>query len=150
MRIAGNGPTTGSSFQPLLNLPSKGTRHSRQQAHGGVSLYPLSVPPHHFLGKAIKTCTQTTKALKNKDTMALDWSNYDAYFGGPRQQSMIDDAAKQELERLGTEILQLTPTDANILWGVCSPPGSPLRLSYAYPVQHLIGSPIFPEASRWD
>jgi len=55
--------------------------------------------------------------------MALDWSKYDAYFGSPRQQSMIDDAAKQELESLGAEILQLTPTDANTLWGICSPPG---------------------------
>ncbi|NBV33738.1 MAG: hypothetical protein EBR81_08160 [Proteobacteria bacterium] len=55
--------------------------------------------------------------------MPLDWSNYDAFFNVTRQQTQIDQTAKQELETLSAEILQLDPSVLNVVWGACSPPG---------------------------
>jgi hypothetical protein len=55
--------------------------------------------------------------------MALDWSNYDAYFERPRQQTKMEETAKQAVETLCAEILQLDAQSSEGLWGLCSPPG---------------------------
>jgi hypothetical protein len=55
--------------------------------------------------------------------MPLDWSAYNAYFTVQREQAMLADPAKREVEALCAEILQLDPAVLPSVWGACSPPG---------------------------
>ena len=60
---------------------------------------------------------------KQKRPMPLDWSHYDEYFNIQREQTILADPGKRELETLGAEILQLDPGVSSQVWGACSPPG---------------------------